>query len=254
MYLRKKNTIEIKEIILFIIALILAALSGHRGSIITIISTAFFAIIFSNSEKTKKIFLLTRMFYLIIIFSLIFILVTNEIPDVIKRSLSFIPGIENIDAKGSSSWRLDVWDLAFRYELPNFLLFGKGLATSFSKSNLPFILSDNETYISAIDNLNYHSGPISIVIGLGLPFFILIVLLHFKIVKLVLNSMKSVMKLRNSYFAVLLGSTSSIYFTQLIFYLFIYGDLTNAFIRVHFFAALSILIINFNNNSEISDV
>ena len=193
------------------------------------------------------------MLFVITISSLIFILVTNEIPEVVRRSLSFLPGIENLDAKGSSSWRLDVWDLAFRYEIPNFLLFGKGLATSFSKSNLPFVLSDNETYISAIDNLNYHSGPISITIGLGLPFFILIVLLHVKIVKLLLNSMKSVLIVRNSYFAVLVGSTSAIYFTQIFFYLFVYGDLTNAFIRVHFFAALAILIMNYKNNIGTSD-
>jgi len=102
----------------------------------------------------------------------------RHFPYTIQRSLAFLPFVNldstvRMDAESSSEWRLNMWrDLL--PQIPNYLLLGKGY--SISEEDFEYMGSGAQANASAmLDNSqqalalssDFHSGPLSTLIGFG---------------------------------------------------------------------------------------
>lgn len=99
----------------------------------------------------------------------------RQMPLTIQRSLSFLPidvdAQARMDAEGSSDWRFQMWRLLWG-QVPEYLWLGKGYALDPMDLHLAqeslrrgFI----QNYETAMIAGDFHSGPLSLIIGFGLP-------------------------------------------------------------------------------------
>lgn len=96
-------------------------------------------------------------------------------PLTIQRSVSFLPldiaPQAQIDAQSSSDWRFQMWRLLWS-QAPKYLLLGKGYALD--PMDL-YVAQESqrrgftESYETAMIAGDFHSGPLSLLIGFGLP-------------------------------------------------------------------------------------
>jgi O-antigen ligase len=95
----------------------------------------------------------------------------NKLPLVVQRTMSFLPvkvdPIARGSAEASTQWRLEIWKQAIP-QVPKYLLIGKGYSMDPNELYLADQsdrqLSDHETILL---NGDYHSGPLSVIIPLG---------------------------------------------------------------------------------------
>jgi O-antigen ligase len=99
----------------------------------------------------------------------------RQMPLTVQRSLSFLPipveASARVDAEASSEWRFQMWRLLWA-QVPDYLLVGKGYALD----QMDLYLAQesqrrgfSQSYETAMIAGNYHSGPLSLLISLGLP-------------------------------------------------------------------------------------
>ena len=98
----------------------------------------------------------------------------DKLPMVVQRTLSFLPIPISAEAKligeRSTEWRLDVWKEALP-DVPAHLLLGKGFAVDSTDLEFSYInagrhfASSSEWVLTAG---NYHNGPLSVIIPLGI--------------------------------------------------------------------------------------
>jgi hypothetical protein len=222
-YRRRENT---KLLIFIFLGIVVAGLSGFRGSIITIILFSLTFFYLNGKIKFNKKMGLFLVFTLLIILLIIFL---PYMPLTIQRSFAWLP-FANISgeasklAVGTSVWRITIWEYVLKYLLPQYLLIGKGLAFSLNDA-LPVKISEH--YAWAIRTLNYHNGPLSLLVTLGLfgfVFFIGFFIIEIKRNYYLQKSSNWVSgELKHLHLVVL-----SYLITQFIFYLFVYGDLNNS--------------------------
>jgi len=97
----------------------------------------------------------------------------HTLPFTFQRSLAFLPlkidPVARQDAEASKEWRLGIWKEALP-TLPQYLLLGKGYALT--ENQLDIASSQAFHYASDLASVdivgNYHSGPLSVVIPLGI--------------------------------------------------------------------------------------
>jgi hypothetical protein len=99
---------------------------------------------------------------------------TRQLPLPVQRALSFLPvqidPVAAADAQGSTEWRLRMWRVLLP-EIPHYLLLGKGYGINAQDLELAQtsmqrgVVDDTELAMLAGD---YHSGPLSTIIPLGL--------------------------------------------------------------------------------------
>ena len=162
------NLRNVPKYIPFITAgFILTGLSGHRLGIINSVAFVWGYGFFIN--KGRRIgFVMASMLLAAMGLGLTIVLAPH-LPLAIQRSISFLPfvhvdiGVAH-EAAGTVSWRLQVWKNAI-YEIPTFWLLGKGYA--FDPTLLTSLTANNSTVDWARITVAYHSGPLSLLIGMG---------------------------------------------------------------------------------------
>ena len=160
-----------KYVVCVLIALALAASSGHRLSVITTI--AFVWTYGFSTMKQHRIGYVLGTGLVAVFLMLLAIPLVNYLPYSVQRSLAWIPFLE-IDpiarqsAAGTAHWRLQVWANAL-HEIPNYLLLGKGYAYDGSLAAALLTMRASEVLIEWPKIMvAYHNGPLSLVIGMGL--------------------------------------------------------------------------------------
>jgi hypothetical protein len=100
-----------------------------------------------------------------------------HLPYTFQRALAFLPldisPEVQMDAQGSTDWRLEMWS-ALLPQIPKYLLLGKGYA--FSAESFNESMGANATFVHTIDasqdplalSSDFHSGPLSVVIPFGI--------------------------------------------------------------------------------------
>jgi len=98
----------------------------------------------------------------------------DRLPMVAQRTLSFLPIPVSPEAKligeRSTDWRLDVWKDALP-DIPAHLFVGKGYAVDSTELEFSFINADRHFMSSSewvLTAGNFHSGPLSVIIPLGI--------------------------------------------------------------------------------------
>jgi hypothetical protein len=160
------------RLFLFLLFSVLILFGGFRLSVITCL--LIFGIQF-YLERLYQTRLLMLFIFMGIIMATLCIPFANKLPPAFQRSLAFLP--LNIDpaikanAESSSDWRLIIWK-SLLPQVPQYLLLGKG----YKLSALDYQMATTkplEGGISAADWSativgNYHSGPLSVIIFLGI--------------------------------------------------------------------------------------
>ena len=96
----------------------------------------------------------------------------DKLPMVVQRTISVLPArispIAEMSAEGTSTWRIQMWKELLP-EIPRYLLKGKGFGLdptdlSFAEQNSRF----GTGYVGSMTAGDYHSGPLSLIIPLGI--------------------------------------------------------------------------------------
>jgi hypothetical protein len=158
--------------ILWIAAFILALMGGYRSTIVE------FAILLTVLFYFEKLFFSPFFFVLLgsVVSSFVLLsFVANRLPAPVQRSISFLPLQLDIDhdvkkdATGSMNWRLEMWQLAAR-EVPEYFFRGKGFIFDGTDMYLTTYAIERgmaPAYATAMITSDYHSGPLSLIIPLG---------------------------------------------------------------------------------------
>jgi len=155
----------------FLAAVVLAALGGFRSAYVLMAMT--FLLLFYMEGLVRSKYLVALLLTSITALALMFPF-AHKLPLSMQRTLSFLPiridPIAQYDAQTSTEWRLDIWQQVLP-ELPNYFWLGKGLGISGGDLELAMelqrrgSLSSQEVMILSGD---YHSGPLSLIIPLGI--------------------------------------------------------------------------------------
>jgi hypothetical protein len=149
----------------------LALMGGYRSHLITILvlCTMLFFIEGLHRTKLAPIFLLVGILGAVVTISFV-----EKLPYTVQRSLSFLPievsPLARQNAEESSEWRLKMWEEVLP-TVPQYLLVGKGYGIDARalemQESVSAAQSDNQAR-SAILAQDYHNGPLSLVIPLGI--------------------------------------------------------------------------------------
>ena len=170
--MRGKNAVVTTSI--FLISLVVAGLSGSRYSIFVVIGYVFFWSLLGG----PRIFW-GRTFG-VVMAALVALAIAaafaQHFPAPIQRSLSFVPWADvsqrvRLDALGTTTWRIDVWTRAIHEDLPRYWLTGRGFA--FNPRDYEALRRLGlEVREWAFVTGSYHSGPLSLIINLGITGFV----------------------------------------------------------------------------------
>lgn len=97
----------------------------------------------------------------------------KHLPLPAQRSVAWLPAIEinpNVkqDAEGTVDWRLELWKRALE-EAPDYLWVGKGYAFQGDESLDAYAFRGLDQLRWAVITSSYHNGPLSMLVGLGIP-------------------------------------------------------------------------------------
>jgi hypothetical protein len=160
----------------------------------------------------------------------------NKLPFTFQRTLSVLPGINwdseaALSAEGSSEWRLAIWRDTWP-KVPQYLLLGKGYALTADDYELMgqsgglvngAAANLDKSDISLAVSMDYHSGPLSTLMPLGLwggLSFIWIILAGLRV--LIRN-----FKYGDPAYKVVNTFLLAIFSQQLISFLFVFGNFSN---------------------------
>ena len=122
-------------------------------------------------HRTKAILVLI---FASLLCSVVLIGFADRLPRQLQRSLAFLPiPIEKaveMDAMGTADWRVRMWSHLLE-EVPEYLILGKGYGIDAAEFNLLEIALLNgfiPDYEWAVVSGDYHNGPLSVLVPLGL--------------------------------------------------------------------------------------
>lgn len=233
-------------VLCILLALGISLLSGFRNVILGIMGTLFLFIMLTYPKKRIPVTIAVGLSFVTFLVALTPFI--PSLPGGVQRSLSFVPWYDipyevRYEAEVSLEWRFDIWDMAWD-EVPDYLVVGKGFA--FNKSLLDAYTVRYNTRINAFIAHNYHSGPLSLLLDLGLAGLITGTLL---LLFVVIDAYRGYEDFRNkaSPFIFRLYTVLLAYMIYLVlaFYI-IYGDARSTIADILFYAAvLQILRNNF---------
>jgi hypothetical protein len=158
--------------------LILAAIAIPMGGFRSAILAAFLTIaLIFYLEKMHRTGMMLVVVMLGILGGTLLIPATPHLPYTFQRALAFLPLDISVDARmdadDSTQWRLTMWE-ALLPQIPKYLMLGKGYKISSETYDLS--MAANSPIQRAIDAAEdplalaseFHSGPLSVVIPLGL--------------------------------------------------------------------------------------
>ena len=154
---------------LFILAFLGCAFTGFRTVFVTFILMFICQFLFERLFRWGTVF---PSLGLLLLAAAVVLPNADRLPIVVQRTISVLPAkitpIAELSAEGSSTWRLEMWkDLL--PEVPQYLLKGKGFGID--PTDLAFAQRDTafaSNYSAALAAGDYHSGPLSLIIPLGI--------------------------------------------------------------------------------------
>ena len=161
------------SVLLFLLALVLAGISGNRIALVFIMIFIFFYLL-ANQRMTLPQIIFHPALLLAGIVVVFLGLLAPYLPMTFQRILSILPFANvsweaKLAASSTINWRLEVWAAALR-QVPDYLVVGKGFA--FSAQDV-MTLSARRLYMNDIDYVlasrNYHNGMLHTLLDLGLP-------------------------------------------------------------------------------------
>jgi hypothetical protein len=158
--------------LLLFIVLLMAGLSGFRGSFLLAVGTLFILVVITAEDK-KYVRLVSLMAIVFMSLAIVYPF-TNLLPGSIQRTLSWLPGADipieiKIEAMNSVVHRTRVWQMAWN-EVPQYLWIGKGF--TINPADILAITVRQDWALNAFLSHNYHSGPLSMLLDTGLFGFI----------------------------------------------------------------------------------
>lgn len=134
-------------------------------------SLVFYVLLVSPGKRKARIIQFALLGIMAVAILIPFV---RHLPDSIQRAVSFVPFLDiapdvMLDADGSRLWRVEVWKLAWA-EVPRYLWIGKGF--TFDPATAMAISVRMNSVLSAFLSHNYHSGPLTLLLDMGLFGFI----------------------------------------------------------------------------------
>jgi O-antigen ligase len=159
------------RLLMFLASVVLAALGGFRSAYALMAMT--FLLLFYLEGLMRSKYLVALIMIAVTATALIFPF-ANKLPLAMQRTLSFLPiridPIALYDAETSTEWRLGMWQQVLP-EIPKHFWLGKGLGIPGGDLELAMELQKRGSLTSQelmILSGDYHSGPLSLVIPLGI--------------------------------------------------------------------------------------
>ncbi|MGC3961130.1 MAG: O-antigen ligase family protein [Verrucomicrobiota bacterium] len=159
------------RLLAFVFITYVALSGGFRSFTITLILCFAFLFYLEGLIRTK----LAPVFLLVLILTAaVTVPFVDKLPLTIQRSLSFLPvnvsPLVKFDAENSSNWRIKIWEEVIP-TIPQYLILGKGYAIDakeFEKVNMLTPATGQNSGEGAALAQDYHSGPLSLLIPLGI--------------------------------------------------------------------------------------
>lgn len=159
------------RMVIFVGCMALGLLGGFRLLLITFALVFTIQFFLEGLHRTK---LLPIFIFVGIFASALLLPLADQLPFAVQRSLSILPihvsAAARADANASSNWRLAMWK-AVLPEVPKHLLLGKGYGLTegdFAAMRMASGSSDFAADWGAAIAGDYHSGPLSVVLPLGI--------------------------------------------------------------------------------------
>jgi hypothetical protein len=192
----------ILNIIIFVVTLGIIALTGFRSRIVEFCFVAGLFWFFHTKRKGEFIIILTLLG--LISYALL-IGVSDSLPDVAQRAISFIPGIQvsdrvAADAAGSTEWRVEIWQYCLA-QAKDYLWIGRGSAFGLHETidAIGVNAGGRLTPWIAFLTRNYHSGPLALLIDYGLIGFISVFWLTVLVLKRMGSYISRLKNMRDSF-------------------------------------------------------
>lgn len=165
-----RGTNKLKILAIVGLALGMALLSGFRTSLLEISGITALFLLF-NAPRTHRMRIVTGFGALVLIGLVAAIPLTPYLPYSAQRALSWLPFadvsvIAKADAAASSEWRLEVWQYSLSH-WKDYMWIGRGFTMRLG--DLMALEMQNDMIKLAYYGHNYHSGPISMLLDLGIP-------------------------------------------------------------------------------------
>jgi hypothetical protein len=166
------KNIKLLNLLLVLLSFLVIALTGFRsllvGGVMVLAGYGFFR------ARNK-----TQYSLLLIMVGLlswgVLIAVSSSLPIGIQRSISFIPGTHvphevAMNATESVEWRVEIWTFCLQHAR-EYLLIGRGVTFNVVDviKNTSFADLRGQTTWFMFETHSYHSGPLSLLIDLGIP-------------------------------------------------------------------------------------
>lgn len=159
------------RVFLFLAIIWVALMGGYRSIAVLLALTFVIQFYHEGLFRSQLLPMFVLAGALVVVISLPMV---NKMPLTIQRTLSFLPidvdPAARLGAEGSTEWRLQIWR-AVLPTVPRYLLLGKGYAINpneMEKLQLPSVASSESVGEGAALAGDYHSGPLSLIIPLGI--------------------------------------------------------------------------------------
>ena len=158
------------RLVLLLGAFAAGAMSGFRSALILLILIFCVSFILEGLHRTKLALAITGT---ILLCGCLLVAQAEKLPFFVQRALSFLPiGVSDevkVNAASSYEWRLDMWKVLVP-QIPKYLLKGKGYGIDPTEM---YFSTDAHRQVNggiewAIIAGDYHSGPLSLIIPLGI--------------------------------------------------------------------------------------
>lgn len=235
----------------FILGFLIMSLSGHRQAILE----GFGVIIIYNYITSKNRIIYSIKILTVVSFFILFgYLFARHLPFGLQRSFSFLPGIQldpmaEWDGRSTIEWRLEVWrhgwDMAKQY-----FWIGHGLAFPGDTVEALMIFSPSYHVMIAVETLQFHNGPLSLLVTTGFSGFLIVSFL------LIYTSYKHLrLHFRNTWFSDQIRTLHLVLtvlaLVKVLTFYFVYGQIERSLSPIFFiFTALEGL--NLSNSVEVS--
>ncbi len=158
------------RLVVFLLTFGLSLLGGYRSAVVIFVLVFAFQFYFEGLHKTRLFVVLLAA---AVVGAVALVPMASKLPLSVQRSLSVLPinidPIARADARASLEWRLEVWQALYP-QVGTYFWLGKGYA-----------ISPSDIYLSteaarrgfkhvdpSIVTGDYHSGPLSVIIPLGI--------------------------------------------------------------------------------------
>jgi hypothetical protein len=155
----------------FLLAIAAGAFGGFRSTGIAMAIVFFGLMWVEKIWRSRTVLLIAVLGFLGMALLIGF---SDKLPDTVQRTLSFLPikvdPFVASSAEVSTDWRLEMWKEAWRREVPEYWLKGKGY--SINSDDLYMSTFSKETNLQrswewALTAGDYHNGPLSLLIPFG---------------------------------------------------------------------------------------